>query len=112
MSAAAIPKELRQNFWREAFQTSTYLDGLVLVEIDGVLKNRFEHWEGTLPRFLRYLRKWGEAGVVKLRTSTTPKIYDRGKVCMFVGYSPNHTGDTFRMWDPENKQVHVSRDII
>jgi hypothetical protein len=97
MSAAAIPKELCQIFWREAFQTSTYSDGLVLVEIDGVLKTRFEHWEGTLPRFLRYLRKWGESGVLKLRTSTTPKIYDRGKVCMFVGYSPNHAGDTFRM---------------
>jgi hypothetical protein len=38
MSAAAIQKELRLTFWREAFQTSTYLDGLVLVEIDGVLK--------------------------------------------------------------------------
>jgi hypothetical protein len=47
MSAAAIPKELRQKFWRESFQTSTYLDGLVLVEIDGVSKAQFEHWEGT-----------------------------------------------------------------
>jgi hypothetical protein len=112
MSAAAIPKELHQIFWREAFQTSTYLDGLVLVEIDGVLKTQFEHWEYTLPRLLQYLRKWREAGVVKLRTSTTPKIYDRGKVCMFVGYSPNHAGDTFRMWDLETKQVHVSRDIL
>jgi hypothetical protein len=112
MSAAAIPKELCQNFWREAFQTSTYLSGIVLVEIDSVLKTQFKHWEGTLRGFLRYLRKWGEARVVKLRTSTTPKIYDRKKVCMFVGYSPNHAGDTFRMWDPETKQVHVSRDIL
>jgi hypothetical protein len=112
MSAAAIPKELHQNFWREAFLTSTYLDGLILVEIDGALKTQFEHWEGTLPQFLRYLRKWGEARVMKLRTLTTPKIYDRRKVCMFVGYSPNLAGDTFRMWDPETKQVHVSRDII
>jgi hypothetical protein len=31
---------------------------------------------------------------------------------MFVGYSPNHAGDIFRMWDPETKRVHVSRDII
>ena len=112
MSAAGIPKELRQKFWREAFQTSTYLDGLVLVDVNGVLKTRFEHWEGKLPSFTQHLRKWGEAGVVKLRTSTTPKIYDRGKVCMFVGYSHNHAGDTFRMWDPESKRVHLSRDIV
>jgi hypothetical protein len=44
ISAAAIPKETCQNFWREAFQTSTYLDGLVLIEVDGVLKT-CEHWE-------------------------------------------------------------------
>jgi hypothetical protein len=31
---------------------------------------------------------------------------------MFVGYSPNHAGDTFWMWHPETKRVHVSRDII
>jgi hypothetical protein len=38
MSAAVISKELHQFFWREAFQTLTYLDGFVLVEINGVLK--------------------------------------------------------------------------
>jgi hypothetical protein len=51
MSATAIPKELHQNFWREAFQTSTYLDKLVLVEVDGTSKTQFEHWEGMLPQF-------------------------------------------------------------
>jgi hypothetical protein len=54
----------------------------------------------------------GEAGVVKLLTSTTPKIYDRGKVCIFVGYSLNNACDTFQIWDPEIKQVHLIRDII
>jgi hypothetical protein len=47
-SAAVIPKELRQKFWREAFQTSTYLDGLVLVKVDGVLKNSIR----TLGRYV------------------------------------------------------------
>jgi hypothetical protein len=112
MSSARIPKELCQMFWQEAFQTSTLLDGLVLVNVDGVLKTRIEHWEGKLPSFVQYLRKWGEAEVVKLQTSTTPKIYDRGKVCMFVGYSRNHAGDTLHMWDPETKRVHLSRDIV
>jgi len=112
MSAANIPKEHRRLFWREAFQTATYMDGFVLVTIGNIRKTRFEHWEGKLPRFSEYLRRWGEAGVVKLRTSTTPKIYDRGKVCMFVGYSPDHHGDTLRMWDPDTKRVHLSRDVV
>jgi hypothetical protein len=31
---------------------------------------------------------------------------------MFVGYSPDHNGDTLRMWDPDTKRVHLSRDIV
>jgi hypothetical protein len=111
MSAAKVPKELRI-FWREVFQTSTYLDGLILTTVNGVTKTRFEHSENCLPRFVQCSRKWGEAGVVKLRSSTTPKIFDRGKGCMFVWYSPNHAADTLRMWDPDTKRVHLTRDII
>jgi hypothetical protein len=49
---------------------------------------------------------------VKSRTSTTSKIYDRVKVFMLVGCSPNHEGDNFRMWDPGTKRIDLSRDII
>jgi hypothetical protein len=31
---------------------------------------------------------------------------------MFVGYSPNHAADTLRMWDPDTKRVHLTRDIV
>jgi hypothetical protein len=31
---------------------------------------------------------------------------------MFVGYCLNHAGNTFRMWDPDTKRVHLSRDIV
>jgi hypothetical protein len=99
-------------FWREAFQTATFLDRLTVIEIDNKKLTQFEHWENQLPRFVKNLREWGEAGIVKLRTSTTPKIYDRGKPCKFVGYCLNHAGDTSRMWDPDTKRVHLSRDIV
>jgi hypothetical protein len=112
MSAAKVRKEFCQFFWREAFQTSTYSDGLILTTVNGVTKTSFEHWENCLPRFVQCLRKWGEAGVVKLRSSTTPKIIDCGKICMFVGYSPNHAADTLRMWDPDTKRVNLTRDIV
>jgi hypothetical protein len=62
--------------------------------------------------FVKNLRECGEVGIIKLRTSTTPKIYDRGKPCMFVGYCLNHAGDTFRLWDPDTKRVHLSQDIV
>jgi hypothetical protein len=73
--------------------------------------NWIDYWDGKLPKVCQHLREWGEAGVVKLLTATTTKIYDRGKVCMFVGYSLDHNGDTLRMWDPDTKRVHLTRNI-
>ena len=31
---------------------------------------------------------------------------------MFVGYPHNHASDTFQMWDPRSKRVHITRDVI
>jgi hypothetical protein len=31
---------------------------------------------------------------------------------MFVGYCFNQAGDTFRMWYPDTKLVHLSHDIV
>lgn len=30
---------------------------------------------------------------------------------MFVGYSLEHSGDCYRMWDPKMGRIHISRDI-
>jgi hypothetical protein len=86
MSAAKVPKCYREIFWGEAFQTATYLDGLTAVELEDKKLSRFEDWEGQLPRFANNLKKWGEISIVKLHTNTTPRIFDRAKPCMFVGY--------------------------
>jgi hypothetical protein len=56
--------------------------------MNGVTKTCFEHWENSLPGFVQFLKKWGEAGAVKLRSSTTSKNFDRGEICMFVGFLP------------------------
>jgi len=58
------------------------------------------------------LRTWGEAGVVKIRGITTPKVDDRGVPCMFVGYSEDHPGDTYRMYNPAKSSIHETRDVI
>jgi hypothetical protein len=41
MSAAKVPKCYCANFWREAFQTATYLDGLTVVELEDKEINTF-----------------------------------------------------------------------
>ena len=112
LGRANVPRAIRHLLWREAFKTATLLDGLQVIELDGIEATRYVHWNGTNPDFSKHLRTWGEAGTVKLKTNMTPKLEDRGATCMMVGYALDHPGDTYRMYDPKTKGVHVTRDII
>jgi len=58
------------------------------------------------------LKLFGEAGTVKISTSTSPKLADRGAQCMMVGYAESHDGDVYRKWNPITRRVHITRDII
>jgi hypothetical protein len=112
MAAANIPVAERYLAFREAFTYVTHTDGLVIATINGTIQTRYEHFGVPLPNFASFLREWGEAGTVTTKTKTTPKLHDRGVICMFVGYSPTHSGDTYRMLNWKTKRVHVTRDII
>ena len=93
-------------------QCATHLDGLTVVELNGVMKTRYEHFVGQNPMFAKHLRTWGEAGTVKIKTSTSPKLNDKGTHCMFVGYTYNHPGDCYRMYDPKTGRTRETRDVI
>jgi hypothetical protein len=47
-----------------------------------------------------------------LTTNVQPKLCDCGLNCMFVGYSMDHYGDVYYMWNPKTNGVHVTRDIV
>jgi hypothetical protein len=53
LNDANIPKELRKVLMPEASKTATYLDGLIPLEIDGVVKTRYDHQLGSNPPFAR-----------------------------------------------------------
>lgn len=83
----------------------------MITEINGKTATRYEHWGSELPTFAKHLRVWGEAGVVKTKQIKTPKVADRGVICMFTGYSLDHAGDCYRMFNPKTKRIVNSRDI-
>ena len=112
MHRANVSIEIRYKVWKEAFATATLLDGLTTITLDGTTATRYVHWNGHNPEFMKHLITWGAAGTVKTKTSTTPRVYDRGEQCMFVGYALDHSGDTYRMWNMMTNRVLVTRDII
>jgi hypothetical protein len=111
MARANVPLEVRYKIWRHAFKTATLLDGLTVVTVGGKTATRYVLWAGENPKFANHLRTWGEAGSIKTRVQGTPKIADRGTQCMMVGYSTNHAGDCYQMWEPVTGGVHDTRDV-
>jgi hypothetical protein len=71
---------------------------------------RIEHDGLLLPNFTKYIRIWGEAGIIK--TGKYRKCGDQGVMVMFVGYALNHEGDRYRMWDPNTKKVSETHGIV
>jgi hypothetical protein len=95
MARANVPMKVSYQIYSEAFKMATLLDGLVPIEIDGVMVTRYVHWCGKNPEFAKHLRMWGEVGTVTVKSKMTPKVKDRGVQCIFVGYALNHPGDTY-----------------
>ena len=112
MHWANLPSEQRYKLWHYAFELSNDLDGLALTTVKGMKKSRYEHWLGRNPKFAKHLRTFGEAGTVKTKLLSTPKVMDKGTQCMFIGYAKQHSGDTFRMYNPVTSGVHTTRDVI
>ena len=112
MHCANLPMMDRYCLAHEAFQCATQLDRLTVVEGEGIMKTCYEHFIRQNPMFAKHLQMWGEAGTVKIKTSTSPKLNDKGAHCMFVGYTYNHLGDCYRMYDPKTGRTRETRGII
>eukprot|EP00957_Ditylum_brightwellii_P179146 13648377-Ditylum_brightwellii.AAC.1 len=64
------------------------------------------------PTFAKHLRTWSEAGTVKVKKATTPKLTNKGVQCMFFGYALNHAGDCYCILNLSTMRVMISRDIV
>eukprot|EP00957_Ditylum_brightwellii_P004967 378223-Ditylum_brightwellii.AAC.1 len=62
--------------------------------------------------FAKHLRTWGDAGTVKVKKATIPKLSNKGVQCMFIGYALNHARDCYHMLNLSTMRVMISRDIL
>ncbi len=110
MNAAQIPKSKHFKMWSEAVTTVTALDNLIPVRFNGVTKTRYEHGVFEIPKFMKYLRTFGEAGIIK--NGKDGKVGDRGITMVFVGYADEHAGNCYRMYNPMTSRVSVTGDVV
>ena len=111
MTYANIPLSIKHIVCKMLVIHLTNLFNLEIVCKDGVEKTRFEWWGIDLPLFTNFLHPWGVAGVIFTKTTVTKKLENRGRRMMYVGASMLHLGDTFRMFNPMSKRIHLTRDV-
>ena len=67
---------------------------------------------GKMPRFACSLSTVGQAGTVKIKNDTMPKLGDCDVHCLFVGYLLTHPSESYRMYYLKMHRVHISCIII
>lgn len=101
--AKGVPGE----FWGEAVTTAVYI--LNRAPTKSVLgKTAYEAWHGTRPD-VHFLRTFGCAHVKNARPNLN-KLEDKSRPMVFFGY-PDES-KAFRVYDPLNKSIHISHDVI
>jgi hypothetical protein len=57
------------------------------------------------------LKFFGQKGYVYVKKNLQNKMAPRAREMFMVGYADNHSGDTYRMYDPKTKSVILTRDV-
>ena len=94
--------------WAEAVFTMTRITNLVSNSLN--IKCPDWLWYGTQPTIYRHLVQFGRIGYVT-RRGKTAKLQQKALKCVMIGYSDNHSGDTYRLFNPNTKKVVQSRDV-
>ena len=107
---AGINSKEKGEFWCEVISTATNLDS-IMVRPDGT-KRPYTLFYNKDAKFMKHLRSFGEMAVVAIHEGKKmrSKLDNRGKTCMFVGYTDDHSGDVYRFLNIHTKRIIMSRD--
>lgn len=104
LSYAKLPK----SFWGEAMRTAVDMINLSpAAALDGDVPNRV--WTGKEVSYT-HLRVFGCRAFVHIPKDERSKLDDKAKQCIFLGYGHEEFG--YRLWDPVNRKVVRSRDVV
>jgi hypothetical protein len=110
LNNAGMNGKMREGLWAEAANTATLLENIVVHP--GETKCPYEKFYGNLPNWMRYLRVFGEIGVVKEHGDIKGKLKNRGRLATFIGYpNSSHAGNVYRFFTLDKKSIILSRDV-
>ena len=103
MSYANIPAIFWYRIFVLAVKMAAQLDWLIVTNIDGEKKSKYEHFFGQKTCFLEVLRNFGEAGVITVTKQLKAKFMDQVVKSIMVGYCEEHSGVSKRESAPSDR---------
>ena len=110
LTAAKFTPGARKLLWAEAVNTSNFIYN-IMIPSKREESPYFMLWGKPSPR-LRKLVEFGRIGYVAVRTKIKRKMAPKAFKAIMVGYSMQHSSDTYRMFNPNTKKIFHSRDIV
>lgn len=94
--------------WGEAIRHATYIINRVATRVL-VLQTPYKAYKGRKPN-LDHIRVFGCVSHAKIDTHRLMKLDDRSRALVYLGTEPG--SKAYRLLDPVNRKVVVSRDVI
>ena len=110
MTAAKLTSGARKLLWAEAVNTANYVYN-IMIPAKRDKSPYLLMWGKESPRFRR-LVEFGRIGYVAVRTKIKRKMAPKAFKAIMIGYSMEHSSDTYRMFNPKTRKVFLSRDVV
>ena len=112
MYCAKFSLETQALLWPEAINTITKLTNSL--PRSGELDSPYTKWYGPdaqRNRILDHLQPFGRVAYITNRSKIRAKLDPKSVKCVFVGYADDHSGDTYKFYNPATKATILSRDV-
>ena len=109
MFSANLADDAKKKLWAEAVSYMETTRNSMSTTKNKESANKLFY--GKHPSFLSNMVEFGRVGYVTKRDKMKGKIEDRAIKCVMVGYGRNHSGDTYRLYNPATKRILLSRDV-
>ena len=109
MNYAGFNKNMWQVMWCKAPNTATALDGITVPNWKN--KDSYELLFRKPPHDMENLPTFGEIAVMKESVNISTKLDSSRRICMFLGYSEDHTQKVYRFLNLNTKKVVYSQDV-
>jgi hypothetical protein len=109
LNAAGFPAFLRSILWSYAAKCVTQLDNTI---VDSSTMTASEKFTGSIPKWFKSLRTFGELGITYNNQKIKGKLDNRGYPCMFIGYTEDHASNLYVFFSLNNQAIFTSHNVV